>query len=165
LPCGTGKSLIVYFIANAVQARTVIVAVPSLNLIKQMVRVWLREEVARGRLKTDWLCVASDDTVGEVDDVADERADIGLPTTTDVNEIADRLNQRTSLLGQTPFAYMKSITRRPSVGNATGWQAPASRFPPILPSFRSTSSELRWRKLCGLPILTLDEGAFFQGSA
>jgi predicted helicase len=53
----------------------------------------MREEVARDRLGTDWLCVASDDTVGKVDDVVDERADIGLPTTTDVNKIADWLRQ------------------------------------------------------------------------
>jgi predicted helicase len=92
LPCGTGKSLIAYFIANAMEARTIIVAVPSLNLIRQTVRVWLREELAREH-NPDWLCVASDDTVGEVDDFADERADIGWLTTTDPNEIVDFLRQ------------------------------------------------------------------------
>jgi superfamily II DNA or RNA helicase len=92
LPCGTGKSLIAYFIANAMEARTMIVAVPSLNLIKQTVRVWLREEVARGRLP-DWLCVASDDSVGNVDEIADDRPDLGLPTTTDENKIADWLRR------------------------------------------------------------------------
>ena len=92
LPCGTGKSLIAYFVANALNANTIVVAVPSLNLIKQSVDVWLREEVARERM-ADWLCVASDDTVGDVDDIADERADTGLPTTTDVDEIADWLRQ------------------------------------------------------------------------
>jgi predicted helicase len=92
LPCGTGKSLIAYFIADAMKAQTMIVAVPSLNLLKQTVGVWLREEVARGRL-TDWLCVASDDSVGDVDDIADERPDLGLPTTTDENEIADWLRR------------------------------------------------------------------------
>lgn len=93
LPCGTGKSLIAYFIADAFKARTIVVAVPSLNLIKQTVRVWLREEVAREHMTDRPLCVASDDTVGKIDDTADERTDIGLPTTTDVNEIADWLRQ------------------------------------------------------------------------
>jgi hypothetical protein len=75
------------------KARTIIVAVPSLNLIKQTVGdVWLREEVARGRA-TDWLCVASDDSVGIVDDIADERPDIRLPTTTDVAAIAEWLRR------------------------------------------------------------------------
>jgi superfamily II DNA or RNA helicase len=88
LPCGTGKSLIAYYVANALNANLVIVAVPSLALVRQSVHeVWLREEVARERM-TDWLCVASDDTVGQVDDIADETVDIGLPTTTDAAEIA-----------------------------------------------------------------------------
>ena len=65
LPCGTGKSLLAYFIADAIEAKTLIVAVPNLNLVKQTVGVWLREEVARGRLP-DWLCVARDDSVGDV---------------------------------------------------------------------------------------------------
>jgi predicted helicase len=110
LPCGTGKSLIAYFIANAMEARTMIVAVPSLNLVKQTVGVWLREEVARGRL-TDWLCVASDDSVGKVDDIADERPDLGLPTTTDENEIADWLHR----LGERKvvFTTYQSSVKRP----------------------------------------------------
>jgi predicted helicase len=92
LPCGTGKCLIAYFIADALKVRTITVAVPSLNLIKQTVGVWLREEVARDRV-TDWLCVASDDSVGIADDIADERPGLGLPTTTDENEIADWLRR------------------------------------------------------------------------
>jgi superfamily II DNA or RNA helicase len=91
LPCGTGKSLIAYYVANALNANLVIVAVPSLALVRQSVHdVWLREEVARERM-TDWLCVASDDTVGQVDEIADETVDIGLPTTTDAAEIAEWL--------------------------------------------------------------------------
>ena len=55
LPCGTGKSLIAYYVANALNANLVIVAVPSLALVRQSVHdVWLREEVARERM-TDWL--------------------------------------------------------------------------------------------------------------
>jgi superfamily II DNA or RNA helicase len=92
LPCGTGKSKIAYFIANALEAKTMIVAVPSLNLVKQTVKVWIREEVARGR-KPEWLCVGSDDTVNDVDDITDEGPDVGLPTTTDENVIAEWLPQ------------------------------------------------------------------------
>jgi superfamily II DNA or RNA helicase len=93
LPCGTGKSLIAYYIAERLNANMIVVAVPSLNLVRQSVHdTWLREEDARGR-KTDWLCVASDDTVGQDDNIADERPDTGLPTTTNVNEIADWLRR------------------------------------------------------------------------
>src|SRR5215472_7583492 len=61
MPCGTGKSLLAFWIAEALRAKTVIVAVPSLSLIKQSVAVWMRELVAK-RHTPAWQCVASDDS-------------------------------------------------------------------------------------------------------
>jgi len=119
LPCGTGKSLIAYFIADAMQTQAIIIAVPSLNLIKQTVGVWLREEVARGR-QPDWLCVASDDMVGNVDDIADERPDLGLPTTTNENEIADWLRRS----GERKVVF---TTYQSSAKLSRGLKLPASR--------------------------------------
>jgi superfamily II DNA or RNA helicase len=89
MPCGTGKSLLAFWIAEALKAKSIIVAVPSLSLIKQSVAVWMRELVAK-RQTPAWLCVASDDSVGGLDndEFVDERYDSGLPTTTDANEIA-----------------------------------------------------------------------------
>jgi predicted helicase len=94
MPCGTGKTLIAFWIAEALKAKTIIVAVPSLNLIKQSVAAWMRELVAK-RQRPNWLCVASDDSVGGLDDdeFVDERYDSGLPTTTDVNDIATWLRE------------------------------------------------------------------------
>ena len=43
MPCGTGKSLIGYWIASGLKAKTIIVAVPSLALIQQCVADWTRE--------------------------------------------------------------------------------------------------------------------------
>ena len=37
MPCGTGKSLTSYWIAEALKAQTILVAVPSLALIRQTV--------------------------------------------------------------------------------------------------------------------------------
>ena len=34
-PCGTGKSLTAYWIAEALEAKTIVVAVPSLALVRQ----------------------------------------------------------------------------------------------------------------------------------
>src|SRR5262249_2868639 len=88
MPCGTGKSLTAYWIAEALKAKSILVAVPSLALVRQSLADWTREFLARG-IKTDWLCVCSDETVGNLDrdEFVGEVYDLGLPTHTDVNEI------------------------------------------------------------------------------
>ena len=64
MPCGTGKSLIGFWIADELEASTVVVAVPALWLIQQTLPVWLREFTARGHADgLRWLCVCSDETV------------------------------------------------------------------------------------------------------
>jgi predicted helicase len=92
MPCGTGKSLTAFWIAQALGAQTIIVAVPSLALIRQSVADWAREFLAHGKLP-DWICVCSDETVGnlERDEFVGEVYDLGLPTHTDPKEIASRL--------------------------------------------------------------------------
>ena len=89
MPCGTGKSLTAYWIAEALKAKTILVAVPSLALVRQSLTDWTREFLAHG-IKPDWLCVCSDETVGnlERDEFVGEVYDLGLPTHTDTNEIA-----------------------------------------------------------------------------
>ena len=92
MPCGTGKSLAAFWIAQALGAKTVVVAVPSLALIRQSVADWAREFLAHGK-EPDWICVCSDETVGnlERDEFVGEVYDLGLPTHTDPKEIALRL--------------------------------------------------------------------------
>jgi predicted helicase len=92
MPCGTGKSLAAFWIAQALGAKTVVVAVPSLALIRQSVADWTREFLAHGHVP-DWTCVCSDETVGnlERDEFVGEVYDLGLPTHTDPKEIARRL--------------------------------------------------------------------------
>jgi predicted helicase len=97
MPCGTGKSLAAFWIAEALDARNVLVAVPSLALIRQSLEDWTREYLARGE-RPDWLCVCSDESVGtvETDSFVAETYDLGIPTTTDQDEIARFLAKRTS---------------------------------------------------------------------
>jgi predicted helicase len=97
MPCGTGKSLTAYWIAEALNAKTIVVAVPSLALIRQSLADWTREFLAHG-IKPDWLCVCSDESVGnlERDEVVGEVYDLGLPTHTDPNEIAALLRARSN---------------------------------------------------------------------
>jgi superfamily II DNA or RNA helicase len=94
MPCATGKSLAAFWIAQALGAKTVVVAVPSLALIRQSVADWTREFLAHNQIP-DWLCVCSDENVGnlERDQFVGERYDTGLPTHTDPKEIARRLRQ------------------------------------------------------------------------
>jgi predicted helicase len=56
MPCGTGKSLTAYWIAEALNAKTIVVAVPSLHLVRQSLTEWTREFLAHG-IKPKWLCV------------------------------------------------------------------------------------------------------------
>src|SRR5262249_15902121 len=95
MPCGTGKSLTAYWIAEALEAKTILVAVPSLALIRQSLADWTREFHAHD-VKPDWLCVCSDDTVADLerDDFVGEVYELGLPTHTDPNDIAVLLRAR-----------------------------------------------------------------------
>ncbi len=92
MPCGTGKSLAAYWIAEALGAKAVVVAVPSLALIRQSVTDWTREFLAHNQVP-DWICVCSDETVGnlERDEFVGEVYELGLPTHTDLKTIASLL--------------------------------------------------------------------------
>jgi len=94
MPCGTGKSLTAFFIAEALEARNILVAVPSLALIRQSLADWTREFLARGEAP-DWLCVCSDESVGaiESDSFMADAYDLGIPTTTNQEEIASFLSK------------------------------------------------------------------------
>lgn len=95
MPCGTGKSLIGYWTAvDVLKARTVVVAVPSLILVRQTLRDWAREEHARGR-RLDALVVCSDRSIarengeGEGDLRID---DLDIDATTTVEKIREWLS-------------------------------------------------------------------------
>jgi predicted helicase len=83
MPCGTGKSLAAYWISEALEAKTILVAVPSLALIRQSLTDWTREFLAHNKVP-EWICVCSDETVGnlERDEFVAEVYELGLPTHT-----------------------------------------------------------------------------------
>jgi len=87
MPCGTGKSLTAFWIANELKAKSVLIAVPSLALLQQTLKVWTREYLIAG-IKPDWLCVCSDQTVSEdQDDFVSNIYELGIDVTTDKSEI------------------------------------------------------------------------------
>ena len=62
MPCGTGKSLLAFWLARDMRVKTILIAVPSLALIQQTLKTWTRELIIND-LNADWLCVCSDNTV------------------------------------------------------------------------------------------------------
>jgi superfamily II DNA or RNA helicase len=89
-PCGAGKSLTGYWITRELKAKSVIVAVPSLSLVKQTLEVYLRESVANNE-KVEWLCVCSDEGIGKNDDIVVHTNEIGVPCITNRTIISDWL--------------------------------------------------------------------------
>lgn len=97
MPCGTGKSLTAFWIAEKLDSKRIVVAVPSLALIRQTLKVWLRETYAK-KWDVDWICVCSDESVGKVsrDGLAVLKQDLGVPAFTDPETIAKWLRKRHS---------------------------------------------------------------------
>ncbi len=97
MPCASGKSLTAYWIAKKLKAKSVIVAVPSLSLIKQSVKDWTREYTA-DKFQPDWICICSDKSAGKLDDENDDFVkdiyDLGLPVTTDRDLISAFLKEQ-----------------------------------------------------------------------
>jgi superfamily II DNA or RNA helicase len=91
-PCGAGKSLTAFWITQELGARSVLVAVPSLALVKQTLEVYLRE-IAATQKTARWLCVCSDQEIGSADEVKIHTSDLGVPCTTDPTEIRNWLQR------------------------------------------------------------------------
>ena len=111
MPCGSGKSLTAYWIAGELGSRRIVIAVPSLALIRQTLKVWLRETQANQQ-EVEWICVCSDESAGRVerDDTAVLRQDLGVPCLTDPNEIAAWLKRKHSGLTVVFTTYQSGET-------------------------------------------------------
>ena len=99
MPCGTGKSLTSYFIAQKLKSQKIVIAVPSLSLIKQTLKDWMYESMAR-KQDVEWICVCSDESAGKVeqDDAVVFKQDLGVPCLTNSKEIADWLKRNRNAL-------------------------------------------------------------------
>ena len=96
MPCGTGKSLMAFWIAEKLKANSIVIVVPSLHLIRQTLEVWTKESLAN-KLKINWLCVCSDETVSKAkndDKLATLIQDLGIKVYTDPTEIKNWLQRQ-----------------------------------------------------------------------
>ncbi len=98
-PCGSGKSLTAYWIAQKLGARRVLIAVPSLALVRQTLETWMREALADAR-RVDWLCVCSDAEVTRTDtaETVAHVHELGIPCDTAPAALAAHLK----MLSATP---------------------------------------------------------------
>ena len=96
MPCGTGKSLTAYWIAQVLGAKSIIVAVPSLALVRQSLADWTAEYLAEGQIP-EWLAVCSDVSVGSTNDADSTVASVyetGIPTNPTEEELDTFLTKR-----------------------------------------------------------------------
>ncbi len=127
-PCGSGKTLTAWWIAGALNARRIIIAVPSLFLVSQTLSVWLREALAAG-LSVNWLCVCSDDSAGkaERDELVSYVHDLGIPCVTDPARIMTEMRKMNAAREIILTTYQSS----PSLAQAAktiGWQCDLAVF-------------------------------------
>uniref|UniRef100_UPI004047A123 DEAD/DEAH box helicase family protein n=1 Tax=Bacteroidota TaxID=976 RepID=UPI004047A123 len=112
MPCGTGKSLTAFWIAQALASRTTIIAVPSLALLKQSLEDWTKEMLVfyEGELP-EWCCICSDESAGKVsDNFVTDTYSLGIPTTTSEDEISTFL-ERISPGGKVIFTTYQSADK------------------------------------------------------
>jgi superfamily II DNA or RNA helicase len=93
-PCGSGKSLTGYWVSQRLRAKTILIAVPSLALVRQTLKEWTREAVANG-IDMDWIAVCSDNDVKNSDDPSMQKVDLGIEVDTDPQVVADFLKKPT----------------------------------------------------------------------
>jgi len=96
MPCATGKSLTAFWIAHALDAKSVIIAVPSLALIKQSLEDWTREFVAhKEEPRPQWLVICSDESTAKLDkdEFVSDAHSMGIPTTTNIEVISAFLTE------------------------------------------------------------------------
>lgn len=110
MACGTGKTLTAYFVAEKMEARRVLIAVPNLGLARQILREWMREAVARGH-RPRIMVVCSDPTIEKSNRSGDDEdealsvaiSDMGIHVTTSVPEATEFLRKRGECLVVTTY--------------------------------------------------------------
>lgn len=121
-PCGAGKSLTGFWLAQELKARSIVVAVPSLTLIRQTYKTWLREFKAHGE-EVDWIAVCSDKTVGklsesEQDDIVTSLLELGIESHTDPDFLSNWLRTQNGRKKIVFTTYQSGLTLSEGVKRA-----------------------------------------------
>ena len=81
MACGTGKTLLALWATEQAKPKSVLVLLPSLSLVQQTVREWTRHTSLGSRFA--YICVCSDDSVGQNDELELDISDVGFRVDTD----------------------------------------------------------------------------------
>ncbi len=106
MACGSGKTLVALWVAERLGARTVLILLPSLALVRQTLHEWLHE--------TSWpdvqfLCVCSDPTVQtEEDSLLVRPSDLDFAVTTQSADVRHFLERETSSVRLVFSTYQSS---------------------------------------------------------
>lgn len=79
LPCGAGKSLIAYWMAQDLMAKTTLVIVPSLALLRQTLCDWARESAADGEVLHKLVVASETPKEDGADSIVVGTHDLGVP--------------------------------------------------------------------------------------
>lgn len=109
MACGTGKTLTSLWIAEALKAKKILISVPSLNLSAQNLDQWHKEYSAIGK-HINFLCVCSDQTVGELKD-DDGNVDLITPVTTDPKVLQRFVESNREFVIITTYASNETIIK------------------------------------------------------
>jgi predicted helicase len=96
-PCGAGKSLTAYWIAKSLNSELVLIAVPSLALVKQTLSTWSRQAIA-DKLSIEYIAVCSDQDVRKSDDPLMNTHDLGISVTTQHSKVSKFLKTKSKNL-------------------------------------------------------------------
>ncbi len=90
MACGTGKTLAGLWVSERLGCNRTLVLVPSLSLLAQTLREWSANVAG----PFDYLAVCSDETVIGEDEMVPHTTELGLPVTTDSDNISAFLRRR-----------------------------------------------------------------------
>ena len=90
MACGTGKTFVALWIAEKLNSQRTLVIVPSLLLLAKTLRDW----TAHASRDFHYLPVCSDETVRGEDHLVSNTTELGLPVTTNPEEVASFLHRK-----------------------------------------------------------------------
>ncbi len=107
MACGTGKTLVGLWVAEALKSQNTLVLVPSISLVSQLYQEW----IANAATNFIPIFVCSDPTVGNKDQMVTSLYELGFPTTTDPKAL---LNYLSSTVG-TPKVIFSTYHSSPVI--------------------------------------------------